>query len=136
MMFTLFAGSSSTALERKETAKDKKVSANTPFAFFEATPVATVDQLEQYYVVMPADFKDAYLAYVLVRYLRANPRSSVILFAQTCKYAQLLSFVLESFDVKTACLHSLAKQRDRLNALASFRDMQVRVLIATDVASR
>ena len=47
---------------------------------------ATVDQLEQFYLLCPSKVKDAYLFFLLKEYIEKNPKSSVIVFTNTCKY--------------------------------------------------
>lgn len=47
--------------------------------------VATVEGLKQYYVLMPADIKDAYLVHILDKYTEANKKSSIMIFTNTCK---------------------------------------------------
>lgn len=48
---------------------------------------ATVDQLEQFYLLCPNKVKDAYLFFLLKEYTEKNPKSSVIVFTSTCRYA-------------------------------------------------
>jgi len=47
-----------------------------------------------------------------------------------------LSFLLRKLGIKCAALHSLLSQRERLASLARFKTEVVKILIATDVASR
>lgn len=47
--------------------------------------VATVEGLKQYYVLMPADIKDAYLMQILDKYTEINKKSSIMIFTNTCK---------------------------------------------------
>lgn len=47
--------------------------------------VATVEGLKQYYVLMPADIKDAYLVQILDKYTEINKKSSIMIFTNTCK---------------------------------------------------
>ena len=96
----------------------------------------TVDQLEQYYTLTPFKAKDAYLFHLLNDYRAKNPGSSVIVFTNTCKNCQILSIMCRKFDIPCVEIHSLMKQRLRIASLASFKSSQVKVLFATDVASR
>lgn len=50
--------------------------------------------------------------------------------------SQLLSMTLNEIGFKNVCLHGYMKQRERVAALNQFKSNFVRVLIATDVASR
>ena len=60
----------------------------------------------------------------------------VIVFTKTCKSSQLLSMTLTKSGFPAEALHSERKQRERMAALSTFRSCQVKILIATDVASR
>jgi len=100
----------------------------------------TVKTLEQRYVLTPpnADAKDAYLVQLIERHFQAdaNQRDLVIVFTDTCKSCQLLTMTLNSLGFKAAALHSMISQRERTNGLSKFRSSQVRILVATDLASR
>jgi len=120
--------------------------------------------LKQEYVFMPSRVRDAYLL-TAIRALMANGgrpydkstiansrRSTVhdddnedeeaqkarsaIVFVSTCERAALVSGILERVGVENVALHSLLSQNRRLAALGKFKSQQVRVLVATDVASR
>lgn len=47
---------------------------------------ATVEQLEQFYMLCPSKVKDAYLFHLLKEYTEKNPKSSVIVFTNTCRF--------------------------------------------------
>lgn len=47
---------------------------------------ATVEQLEQFYMLCPGKVKDAYLFHLLKEYTEKNPKSSVIVFTNTCRF--------------------------------------------------
>ena len=53
-----------------------------------------------------------------------------------CRYCQILTMVCLEVGIDCVALHSMNLQRQRLAALAKFKSHQVKVLIATDVASR
>lgn len=61
---------------------------------------------------------------------------SAIVFVATCERAALVSGLLEELGVANVALHSLLSQGRRLASLAKFKSLHVRVLVATDVASR
>lgn len=48
--------------------------------------VATVEQLEQHYVLCPGDVRDAYLAEVVRKHKTEAANLSIIIFTDTCKY--------------------------------------------------
>lgn len=96
----------------------------------------TVDELEQEYLLVPAKVKDAYLFHLLKDFTEKNVRSSVIIFTSTCRNCQLLAMMCRKFGIPCVEIHSIMKQKLRIASLAHFKSSQVRVLFATDVASR
>jgi superfamily II DNA/RNA helicase len=66
----------------------------------------------------------------------AGKARSAIVFVATCERAALVSEILFQVGVENVALHSLLSQNRRLAALAKFKSQQVRVLVATDIASR
>ncbi|KAL4228104.1 putative ATP-dependent RNA helicase ddx49 [Mactra antiquata] len=112
------------------------VALNKPFFWQQNSQIATVEELKQYYVLMSADVKDAYMMHVLDLYSEAHPKSSTIIFAATCKYTQIIGMLCQELGFDCVILHSLMKQKERLAALAKFKSNQVKILVATDVASR
>ena len=96
----------------------------------------TVSSLEQYYVLTPVDSRDAYLVKIVQTFTAKDPSGLVMVFAKTCKSAQLLSMTLSHLGFPCEALHSMRTQKERMNALSSFRSHQVKILVATDVASR
>ena len=95
-----------------------------------------MEQLKQYYLLAPQKVKDAYLFHLLNDYRDKHPSSSVIVFTNTCRNCQILSLMCRKFNIPCVEIHSLMKQRLRMSSLASFKSSQVKVLFATDVASR
>jgi len=61
---------------------------------------------------------------------------SAIVFVATCERCALVSEILSEVGVTNVALHSLLSQNRRLAALGKFKSQQVRVLVATDIASR
>jgi ATP-dependent RNA helicase DDX49/DBP8 len=61
---------------------------------------------------------------------------SAIIFVSTCERTAVISGILDRLGVSNVALHSLLTQNRRLASLAKFKSQQVRVLVATDVASR
>ena len=98
--------------------------------------VKTVEQLKQSYVLTPFDARDAYLVHIVKRFTERNSKGQTIIFAKTCKSAQLLSMTLSNLGFPSEALHSMRTQKERMAALATFRSSQVKILVATDVASR
>eukprot|EP00543_Licmophora_paradoxa_P004028 CAMPEP_0202450202 /NCGR_PEP_ID=MMETSP1360-20130828/8834_1 /ASSEMBLY_ACC=CAM_ASM_000848 /TAXON_ID=515479 /ORGANISM="Licmophora paradoxa, Strain CCMP2313" /LENGTH=347 /DNA_ID=CAMNT_0049068369 /DNA_START=37 /DNA_END=1077 /DNA_ORIENTATION=- len=121
--------------------------------------------LKQEYVFMPSRVRDAYLV-TAIRNLMANGGKrgdantrmggsgwnstrgidaenddqfkcrSAIIFVSTCERAAMVSGILRELGVDNVALHSLLSQNRRLAALGKFQSQYVRILVATDVASR
>nr|CAD7413815.1 unnamed protein product [Timema poppensis] len=98
--------------------------------------VATVEQLEQFYVLCPIDVKDTYLVETVRTFRRQSEKGSIIIFTDTCKTCQLISMILNEVGYENVYLHSMTPQRQRLAALSQFKSDVVQILVATDVASR
>lgn len=64
----------------------REVSLQKPFVWESKTDVATVEQLNQKYVLCPATVKNGYLINILQKHDQENPKASVIVFTSTCKY--------------------------------------------------
>lgn len=61
---------------------------------------------------------------------------SILIFVSTCASAACVSELLKEFGIPCTALHSVMPQSARLGSLAKFKSELVRVLVATDVASR
>jgi ATP-dependent RNA helicase RhlE len=94
-----------------------------------SAPPATVSQ--SVYMVPLARKTD-----LLLELLNRDAMESVLVFVRTRYRANLLATRLQRERLKTACIHGDRSQREREQALDSFRQRSVRVLVATDVAAR
>ncbi|PAA87694.1 hypothetical protein BOX15_Mlig002974g2, partial [Macrostomum lignano] len=94
------------------------------------------ESLNQYYCLMPAQVKDAFLIHIVSDFLAKNPTSLIVVFTNKCKWCHLLGLMFKALGLDSALLHSALTQRQRLDSLARFKSNQVRVLISTDVGSR
>ncbi|CAB9499938.1 dependent RNA helicase [Seminavis robusta] len=120
--------------------------------------------LTQEYIFMPSRVRDAYLLAAIRKLMIHGGRPKAlppprfrkkgrkgtqddddnslqkarlaIIFVSTCERAALVSCILDEVGVSNVALHSLLSQNRRLAALGKFKSEQVRVLVATDVASR
>ncbi|KAL3943263.1 MAG: hypothetical protein SGBAC_002672 [Bacillariaceae sp.] len=120
--------------------------------------------LKQEYIFMPSRVRDAYLLSAIRTLMSNGGRArntkgkkawsgrverdddsddeeagkarSTIVFVSTCERCALVSNILAEVGVHNVALHSLLSQNRRLAALGKFKSQQVRVLVATDVASR
>jgi ATP-dependent RNA helicase DDX49/DBP8 len=107
-----------------------------PFFYQAPAKQATVDGLDQRFILTPVEAREGYLVH-LVQTLRDKRESgSMIIFVKTCKTCEVVSMMLNYFEFVNVSLHSQKPQRERLMSLVKFRSNQVRILVATDVASR
>lgn len=98
--------------------------------------IATVKELDQRYVLCPKDAVDSFLVEVIRTFRKTNETGSIMIFTETCKNCQLLSMTLNEVGFTNVALHAMIKQKERLAALSKFKSNHVKILIATDVASR
>lgn len=94
-----------------------------------SNPAETVTQ---FVYEVPQHLKTALLCHLL----RDPAMGMVLVFTRTKHGADRLARRLESIGIKTGALHANRSQNQRLRALADFRSGAIRVLIATDIASR
>uniref|UniRef100_A0A0N5A9Z4 RNA helicase n=1 Tax=Syphacia muris TaxID=451379 RepID=A0A0N5A9Z4_9BILA len=109
----------------------RQVSLKEPYFFEDKSEIATVDKLDQKYVLCPCAVKDAYLVFH-----QRHPNSAILIFSHTCKECQALAIMFAGLGFQVGSLHSQISQRDRLSALTKFRSGRIRILICTDVAAR
>jgi ATP-dependent RNA helicase DDX49/DBP8 len=67
---------------------------------------------------------------------QSQQQSLIILFVQSCHKCHEISLTLQSMGIECAALHSVLSQSSRMQSLQRFKSLAVRVLVATDVASR
>uniref|UniRef100_A0A1B0BYF6 RNA helicase n=1 Tax=Glossina palpalis gambiensis TaxID=67801 RepID=A0A1B0BYF6_9MUSC len=106
------------------------------FEWSEESQVATVDTLDQRYLLCANYDRDMVLVEALRKYREENETANVMIFTNTKKYCQLLSMTLEKMGIENVCLHGFMRQKERVAALNRFKSRHVRTLIATDVAAR
>lgn len=116
--------------------KLKEVTGRNTFLYEAPSETATVEQLEQFYVLCPKDVKDAYLVEVIRTFRNTNSDGNIMIFTDTCKNCQVLSMTLNEVGFENVALHAMIPQQQRLAALSKFKSNTVKMLIATDVASR
>lgn len=95
--------------------------------------VATVEGLEQGYVVVDADKRFRLLFSFL---FKTYKKKKIIVFMSSCNcvkfYAELLNFI----ELPVLDLHGKQKQQKRTNTFFEFRNAEQAVLVCTDVAAR
>src|SRR5271154_2611386 len=94
-----------------------------------SNPAETVTQLVY---EVPRHLKPA----LLIHLLRDPQMNTVLVFSRMKHGADRIARNLEQNGIRTAALHSNRSQNQRLKALKDFKDGLVRVLVATDIASR
>lgn len=135
----LFSATLSGALQRLQ-----RLALRAPFVADLASREATVARLTQQYVFLPANVRDVYLAHLLrENQQEAQPGAqpdegpgTAIVFTASCRTCEVLACMLRALGVDCEALHSQLPQARRLSALARFKQGSLRVLVATDVASR
>jgi ATP-dependent RNA helicase RhlE len=93
---------------------------------------SVVDTIEQKIYTLEKKNKSA----LLVSMLDDTNLTSVLLFCKTKLGGDIIIQQLESKSVTCVIIHSNKSQREREEALNSFRAGEIRVLVATDVAAR
>ncbi|MGQ9592612.1 MAG: DEAD/DEAH box helicase, partial [Planctomycetota bacterium] len=103
-----------------------------PAIFSTASGLATVPEIRQFYVAceFPRKFRE------LERILKAFRDETVLVFSNTRRQAIDLDRMLWGHGYSAASLHGERDQDERFRVLQAFRSGDVRILVATDVASR
>lgn len=116
----------------QKVAKLLRASLKDPVRIEVSTKFQTVDQLKQFYLFVPAKYKDVYLVHVLNE-LAGN---TFIVFCNTCPGTERLALMLRNLGFSAIPLNGKMTQNKRLAALNKFKVKSSSVLLATDVASR
>jgi len=97
------------------------------------SPVSsTADRVEQHlYYVEKSDKRD-----LLLHVLKNEELDSVLIFTRTKYGADRIVKLLNKANISAAAIHSNKSQNARQKALAGFKNHDIRVLIATDIAAR
>jgi ATP-dependent RNA helicase DDX49/DBP8 len=96
------------------------------------TTAETAEELNQKMLLIPINLRECYLLSILKSFKGAL----TIVFAATYRKCHFLHLLLERLGIPNSIIHSQLSQRKRLENLQSFKAERVKVLIATDVASR
>ena len=99
----------------------------------EVNPVSsTAETIQQYLYYTNKDHKKDLLFHIL-----QNPEmDQVLIFSRTKHGADRIARNLEKKKIKAAAIHGNKSQNQRQKALGQFKDKQIRVLVATDIAAR
>lgn len=105
------------------------------------------EQITENSVILPANLtlkylpiqehiKDAHLLQFLDEYREEQNKGLILIFTKTCRTAQILGMVLTQCGHHSVMLHSEMKHKERMLTLHKFKSANVKILVATDVASR
>eukprot|EP00586_Coscinodiscus_wailesii_P010984 CAMPEP_0172516034 /NCGR_PEP_ID=MMETSP1066-20121228/272768_1 /TAXON_ID=671091 /ORGANISM="Coscinodiscus wailesii, Strain CCMP2513" /LENGTH=574 /DNA_ID=CAMNT_0013297349 /DNA_START=1 /DNA_END=1725 /DNA_ORIENTATION=+ len=112
--------------------KLQRASLSDPVKIEVSNKFQTPETLLQYYLFIPAKYKDVYLTYLVNEF----SGQSLLVFAATCNQVQRLAMMLRNLGFPAICLHGQMSQPKRLNALYKFKSGGRDIMICTDVASR
>lgn len=93
---------------------------------------ATVSNLEQGFVIIPADFKFR----LLFTFLLKNKGKKIMVFLSSCNGVKFYSDLLNYVDIPVLDIHGKQKQQKRSSTFEEFGKMKSGVLLCTDVAAR
>lgn len=88
------------------------------------------------YLPIQEHIKDAHLLQFLDEYREESNKGLILIFTKTCRTCQILGMVLTQCGHHSVMLHSEMKHKERMLTLQKFKSANVKILVATDVASR
>ncbi|XP_054266551.1 probable ATP-dependent RNA helicase pitchoune [Macrosteles quadrilineatus] len=96
------------------------------------TDMATVDGLEQGYVICPSEKRFL----LLFTFLKKNRKKKVMVFFSSCLSVQFHHELLNFIDLNCMCIHGKQKQMKRTTTFFQFCNASEGILLCTDVAAR
>lgn len=93
---------------------------------------ATVDGLEQGYVICPSDQRFL----LLFTFLKKNMNKKIMVFFSSCNSVKFHAELLNYIDIPVMDLHGRKKQKKRENAFVEFGNAEKGIMLCTDVAAR
>ncbi|KAL4232670.1 ATP-dependent RNA helicase ddx18 [Mactra antiquata] len=94
--------------------------------------LATVDGLEQGYVVCPSEKRFL----LLFTFLKKNRKKKMMVFMSSCMAVKFYHELLNYIDLPVMCIHGKQKQTKRTQTFFQFCNAKEAILICTDVAAR
>ena len=116
----------------KKVQKLQRASLKDPVKVEVSSKYQTVEKLQQYYIFIPAKYKDCYL----VSIINEMAGNSFMVFCGTCNNTTRTALLLRALGVQAIPLNGQMSQNKRLGALNNFKAKPGSILVATDVASR
>ncbi|CAI4226515.1 unnamed protein product [Auanema sp. JU1783] len=98
----------------------------------EKSSVATVDGLQQGYVVCPSDKRFL----ILFTFLKKNVGKKVMVFFSSCSSVKFHAELLNYIDINCMSIHGKQKQQKRTTTFLQFCQAEKGILLCTDVAAR
>lgn len=74
--------------------------------------------------------------FFLERLIKENPDSKVLVFVRTKVRAERVHKAMERVGINSITMHSDKEQKDRLSTMKTFKEGEVKLLIATDISAR
>lgn len=93
---------------------------------------ATVDRLEQGYVVTPVDKRFL----LLFTFLKRNLKKKVMVFFSSCNAVKYYGELLNYVDIPVVDIHGKQKQQKRTTTFFDFCNAKTGIMLCTDVAAR
>lgn len=93
---------------------------------------ATVDGLEQGYIVCPAEKRFL----MLFSFLKRNRKKKIMVFFSSCLSVKFHHELLNYIDLPVMCIHGKQKQTKRTTTFFQFCNAESGILLCTDVAAR
>ncbi|KAJ1984082.1 putative RNA helicase [Dimargaris verticillata] len=105
-----------------------------PFVHVCQSEQTTVSTLSQQFILTPSRARHAYLYHLLTQDTLRGMLT--IIFVPTCRDCEQLRLMLRELEIRCTAIHSKMRQKDRVSSINRFKSSTVKVLLATDVASR
>jgi ATP-dependent RNA helicase DDX47/RRP3 len=118
----------------KKVAKLQRASLTDPVKVEVSNKNQTVDKLEQFCLVIPAELKNTYLVSILTDL--CEKEKSVMVFCMTRERTQRVTLLLRNLGLTAIPLHGKMTQDKRLGSLNKYKSKSQTILVTTDVASR
>ncbi|XP_041989039.1 ATP-dependent RNA helicase DDX18-like [Aricia agestis] len=93
---------------------------------------ATVESLEQGYIVCPSEYR----LLVLYTFLKNNKNKKVMVFFSTCMSVKYHHELFNYIDLPVLCIHGKQQQTKRTTRFFEFCNAESGILLCTDVAAR